>query len=156
MHSLWLLPAVALAVPVYYVWHIRRSGKHEPRGGAPSGSQPSAPVEAMPESTGPQTRMMRWISISEFMTVLASCSDLIVIDLRADAQLVPFPVPTAFVLPVAPKELINVLEWLPADRTAVFCGASNVSIFLITTGPCMEGSAPFYVLEGDLSSAEVV
>ncbi len=156
MYSLWLLPAVVLAVPVYYVWHIKRPEKHELRDSAPSDSQLSAPVEAVLEPIGAQTRTMRWISIGEFMMVLASCSDLIVIDLRADAQLIPFPVSAAFVLPVAPNELINTLERLPADRTAVFCGASNLSIFLISTSPCMEGSAPLYVLEGDLSRAEVV
>jgi hypothetical protein len=99
--------------------------------------------------------MMKWISIGEFMTVLTTCSDLIVIDLRADAPFVPFPVPTAFVLPVTQNELDKVLDWLPADRTVAFCGASNLSIFLIETSPCMEGSAPLYVLEGDLHLAEV-
>jgi hypothetical protein len=47
------------------------------------------------------------------------------------------------------------LEWLPADRTVAFCGASNLCIFMIETSQCMEGSAPLYVLEGDLDLAEV-
>jgi hypothetical protein len=99
--------------------------------------------------------MTKWISINEFMTVLTTCSDLIVIDLRADARLVPFPVPTAIVLPIAPDELFNVLECLPTDRTVVLCGASNISVFMIETIPCKEGSAPLYVLEGGLHFAEV-
>ena len=98
---------------------------------------------------------MKWISIDEFMMILTECNDLIVVDLRADAQLVPFPVPTAFVLPVSPNELDTALEMLPADRSAAFCGASNLSIFMIITSPWMEGSAPLYVLEGDLRLAEV-
>jgi hypothetical protein len=47
------------------------------------------------------------------------------------------------------------LERLPADRSVVFCGASNFSILTILTNSCMRGSTPFYVLEGDLGLAEV-
>lgn len=86
--------------------------------------------------------------------VLTECHDLIVVDLRADARSIPFPVPTAIVLPVSPNELNTVLELLPADRSIAFCGASNLSIFLIITSPCMEGSVPLYVLDGDLRLAE--
>jgi hypothetical protein len=89
------------------------------------------------------------------MTVLAQFSDLIVIDLRADSQQIPFSVPNAFVLAVTPIELVSVLERLPADRSVVFCGASNFSILTILTSSCMRGSAPFYFLEGDLGLAEV-
>jgi hypothetical protein len=98
---------------------------------------------------------MRWISIDKFMAVLTHCSDLIVIDLRVEAQSVPFSVPNAFVLAVTPIELVSVLERLPADRSVVFCGASNFSILTILTSSCMRGSAPLYVLEGDLGLAEV-
>lgn len=155
MNSLWFLPAVLLAVPLLAVWRIRRSRRRELDKRIESIIQPSAPAQVIPEPVGVQTRMMKWISIGEFMTVLTTCSDLIVIDLRADASFVPFPVPTAFVLPVTQNELDKVLDWLPADRTVAFCGASNLSIFLIETSPCMEGSAPLYVLEGDLHLAEV-
>jgi hypothetical protein len=98
---------------------------------------------------------MKWISIEEFIAVLTRCSDLIVIDLRAEAQWVPFPAATAFVIPVVLNELDEVLECLPADRSVVFCGASNFSILIILTSLCMRGSAPFYFLEGDLGLAEV-
>jgi hypothetical protein len=98
---------------------------------------------------------MQWISINEFMTILTRCSDLIVVDLREDASWVPFPVPGAFVLPAQQNELDKVLDSLPADKTVVFCGASSLCIFMIETSPCMEGSAPLYLLEGDLSLAEV-
>jgi hypothetical protein len=98
---------------------------------------------------------MRWISIDEFVAVLARCDDLIVIDLRTEARWVPFPAPTAFVIPVVPNELDEVLECLPADRSVVFCCASNFSILAILTSSCMRGSAPLYFLEGDLGLAEV-
>jgi hypothetical protein len=155
MYSLWLLPAFLLAVPLFAVWRIRRSRRREFCNRLQSVIQPSVPYEVVPESAGIQTRPVKWISINEFMKVLKKCSDLIVVDLRPDAHQVPFPVPTAFVLPVSPNELDTVLELLPADKSVAFCGASNLCIFLIETSPCMEGSAPLYLLEGDLNFAEV-
>jgi hypothetical protein len=98
---------------------------------------------------------MKYISINEFMTILTERSDLIVVDLRTDTSSAPFPIPTVFVLPVPPNELGTVLEMLPADRSVVFYGASNLNIFMIITSPCMEGSAPLYILEGDFRLAEV-
>ena len=98
---------------------------------------------------------MKWISIYKFMAVLTQCSDLIVIDLRAKAQSVPISVPNVFALAVTPIEPVSVLERLPADRSAVFCGASNFSIPAILTSSCMRGLDPLYVLEGDLGLAEV-
>ena len=155
MHSLWFLPAMVLAVPVYCVLQIRRTGTHERRDPIPSNSQPSTQPAKVPESTGGQARLMKWISIGEFMEILAKRSDLIVIDLRADAKRAPFPVPDVSVLPIAPDDLTEVLEGLPADTSVAFCGASNLCIFLIATSRCLEGSAPFYVLEGDLGLEEV-
>ena len=155
MYSLWSLPAMALAVPMYALWRVKQSGKRKLHDNIPSVLEPPVDLTTAPESAGEQTRLMRWISVREFMTVLAGCGDLIVIDIRADAQWVPFPIPATFVLPVTPHELIEVLEWLPADRTVAFYGASNLSIFMIETSPLMKGSAPLYVLEGDLSLAEV-
>jgi hypothetical protein len=98
---------------------------------------------------------VKWITFNEFMMILTECSDLIVVDLRPEASRVPFPVSTGSVLPVSPNELDTVLEMLPADRSVAFYGATNLCIFLIETSPCMEGSAPLYLLEGDLRLAEV-
>jgi hypothetical protein len=98
---------------------------------------------------------MRWISVSEFTRILTERSDLVVYDLRADAPWDLFPIPTAFALTVNPNELDTLLAWLPADRSVVFYGASNLNIFMIVTSHCMEGSAPLYVLEGVPSLAEV-
>jgi hypothetical protein len=140
---------------MYAVWRVRHPGKREPVENTPSVPEPSVDVTAAPESAGEQTRLMRWISVREFKTILAGCSDLIVIDIREDAQWLPFPIPVTFVLPVTPHELIKVLDWLPADRTVALYGASNLSIFMIHVSPFMKGSAPLYVLEGDLSLAEV-
>jgi hypothetical protein len=146
---------MALAVPVYAVWQARRSRTRELPYNIPTVLPPPVKAATVPESAGGQTRVIQWISTGKFLSVLAQRSDLVVFDLRANAQWDPFPVPTAFALPVKPNELDTLLEWLPADRSVVFYGASNLSIFMIETSHCMDGSAPLYVLEGDLSLAEV-
>jgi hypothetical protein len=155
MYSLWSLPAMALAVPMYAVWRIKQSCTRGPHDKIPSVLEPPVDFTIVPESAGEQTRLIRWISVREFMTVLAGCGDLIVIGIREDTQWVPFPIPATFVLPVTPNELIEVLERLPAKRTVAFYGASNLSIFMIHTNPLTKDSTPLYVLEGDLSLAEV-
>jgi hypothetical protein len=155
MYSLWSLPAIALAVPTYAAWRIKQSGRRKLPDNIPSVPQPSFDVTAAPDSSAGQTRLMRWISVREFMRVLEECSDLVVIDLRANSERVPFPIPTALALLVTPNELDAVLEWLPTDRSAAFYGASDLSIFAIKTSLRLEGSAPLYVLKGDLSLAEV-
>jgi hypothetical protein len=88
------------------------------------------------------------------MTILANTQDLIVIDLRPEARSRPFPISEVTVLPVALNELSETLECLPSDSSVVFYGATNVSIFLISTSSCMSGSAPLYLLEGDLGCRE--
>jgi len=154
MYFLWFLPAVLLAVPLYAVWRIRRSQTRELCDRIQSDVQPTIPDEVSPKSVGVQNRQMKWVSNDEFMTVLAECGDLIVVDLRVDAQSVPFPVSTALVLPVSLSELDTVLELLPADRSIAICGASDLSIYKLMTSRCMDGSAPLYVLDGDLRHAE--
>jgi len=122
--------------------------------GAPPASEPSTFLARVPDSARLQTRTIKWISIGEFISLFEERSDLVVFDLRATAQWAPFPIPNAFVLSVNPKELATLLEWLPPDRSVVFYGASSLSIFMIETSGCMAGSAPLYVLEGNLNLAE--
>ena len=155
MYFLWFLPAVLLAVLLFAVRRIRRSRRRELGNRLQSVSQPSVPDEVVPEYAGLQTRQVKWITFNEFMAILKECNDLIVVDLRPDAPQAPFPVPAGSVLPATMDDLDSVLGWLPADKSVAFCGASNLCIFLIETSSCMKGSAPLYVLEGDLNFAEV-
>ena len=155
MVYLFLLPAAMLAVSLIFIWWMRRSEARVLDIQIQTVHQPSIPDEEEVESDSEQARPMKYISINELPGILQKCSDLIVVDLRADAPSVPFPISSAVVLPVAPHELENVLEVLPAERSVAFCGASNLNIFMIMTSRCMEGSAPLYVLEGDVSLAEV-
>jgi hypothetical protein len=155
MNSLWSLPAMALAVPMYAAWRMKQRGRRKPLEITPSVPEPSIDVTTAPEPAGRQTRVMQWISIGEFLSILTKGSNLVVLDLRANAQHVPISVPTAFVLPVSPNEIDRVLEWLPGHWSVAFYGASNLSIFMIETSRFMDGSAPLYVLEGDLGLKEV-
>lgn len=155
MDSLWSLPAMALAVPIYAVLRTKRSRTRKLPDNIPTALFTPVKPATVPGSAERKTRVIQLISIEMFLSVLAKRSDLVVFDLRANAQWDPFPVPTAFALPVNPNELDTLLEWLPADRSVVFYGASNLSIFMIETSHCMDGSAPLYVLEGDLSLAKV-
>jgi hypothetical protein len=98
---------------------------------------------------------MQWISIGEFLSILTKGGDVIVLDLRANAQCALPSVPSAFVIPVSPKEMDKVLEWIPGHWSVAFYGASNLSIFMIETSRVMDGSAPLYVLEGNLEQEEV-
>jgi hypothetical protein len=150
MNSLWSLPAIALAVPMYAVWRMRQPERRKPLENILSVPQPSVDDTTVPESAGRQTRVMQWISIGEFLSILTKGGNLVVLDLRANAQYAPLSVPTAFVLPVSLNEMDRVLEWLPGHWSVVFYGASNLSIFMIETSRFMDGSAPLYVLEGDL------
>ncbi len=155
MDSLWSLPAMALAAPIYAVLRTRRSRTRKLPDIIPTALFTPVEPAIVPKPSGRQTRAMHWISVDMFLSLLAKRSDLVVFDLRANAQWDPFPIETAFALPVNPNDLNTLLEWLPADRSVVFYGASNVSIFMIETSHCMDGSAPLYVLEGDLSLAKV-
>jgi hypothetical protein len=155
MYFFWFLPAVLLAVPLFAVWRIRRSQRREFSNRLQSVIQQPVPDEVVPESVAVETRQMNWISINEFMTTLTQRSDIIVVDLRADAERIQYPVPAPSVLPITMDDLDSVLGWLPADRCVASCGARNLWIFLIETSPCMKGSAPLYILKGDLRLAEV-
>ncbi len=154
LYSLFLLVLV-LAVSLFAEWWTRQSRSRKFCNRLRSVTKPSVPLGIVPASAEGQARRMQWISVDEFLAMLTDCSDLTVIDLRADAQWAPFPAPTAFIIPVVPNELDEVLECLPADRSVVFCGASNFIILTILTSSCMHGSAPLYFLEGHHGLAEV-
>jgi hypothetical protein len=154
MYFLWFLSAILLAAPLFAVRWIRRSQERARLNRLHTVIQPPVHEESVSEPAGEPARQMKYISVNEFANILTERSDLIVVDLRTNASLLPFPIPTAVVLSVTPCELDTILEELPADRSVAFCGASNLNIFMIITSPCMEGSAPLYVLEGDLGFAE--
>lgn len=155
MYSLWLLPATLVAVPLFFVWRIRRSQRREFGTRLQSAIQPPVPLKIVRASVAVQTRRMKCISPREFLTLFRTQRNLIVVDLRVDAQRAPFPVPAAFVLTVPHDELEKALKWFPTDRSIVFYGTTYLNISFIETTLSMESSAPTYVLQGDLSRLEV-
>jgi hypothetical protein len=155
MDILWKLLALALASVFYVAWQILRFVKRAFRTRKALVPLLGSRRRGVSGSAWPRTRPIRQISMGAFAAVLAETPDLIVIDLRADSQRTPFPIPTAQVLPVNPNELVEVLEWLPANKSAAFCGVSNLAVLTIETSFCMGGSAPLYLLPSDSSRAEV-
>ena len=154
MYSRWFLLAILQAVTLYAVWRMGRSGSRKLRGSVPFAPPLPAHISSAAESTTKWTRSMKWISIGKFVAVLTKYRDLIEADLKPDAQWVSIPVPIAFGLLVSLNERENELKWPPADRTAGVYGASNFCISKIEASPCIEGSAPVYVLEDEFSLAE--
>lgn len=143
MNVLWLLLALSLAVVVYAAWEILRFFGRTAR------------AHRMPSVAAAHQRTIRWISTEELAAVLAHSDEIVVVDLQSDLRPGrPLPVPVAHVLPVRPGELTEILEWLPANRSAVFCGVSGLSTLLIQTSSCMNGNAPLYFLSEDRSPAE--
>ena len=100
---------------------------------------------------------MEWLTFEEFRRLLEQDpDDLVVLDLRLDARRVSFPIADAFVLPISANELMEILVWLPPNRSVVFYGADALCITSIEMSPSMEGSAPLYFLDestGRLESA---
>jgi hypothetical protein len=160
MHSpvsllLWFTPAIAVATLTYPLLPIRRFRKRLFMNPARSVSRSSASLRIVPKPARRQRRSIEWISFKEFRSLLDQASDdLVVLDLRYDVRQVPFPIAEAFVLPVSPIELLEILAWLPPNRSVVLYGADAISIAGIERSPCMEGSAPIYFLAGNINRLE--
>jgi hypothetical protein len=155
MYFLWALLGLVLAVVLYTAWQIIRFLRHAPRNKVALVRQSSSPHRSSPRATRKQARNLKWVSMDEFSSVLDGADELIVIDLRPDSRRAPFPLPAAHVLCIGLGELAELLEWLPGDKSAAFYGASDLSVSMIQTSPCMCGSAPLYVLNIDCARAEV-
>jgi hypothetical protein len=155
MDFLWALLLSVVAIVLCTAWQILRFVRHASRNKIAFVRPLSGSHLGPTRANRKQTRKLKWVSMDEFTRVLAGADDLIVIDLRPDSQRSPFPLPAAQVLCVGPSELSEMLEWLPGDRSAVIYGASDLSVSMIQASPCMCGSAPLYVLNGDRATAEV-
>ena len=153
--SLCLLLATTLASLIFPAWRISRSAGRLFLSDILSIGGLSPGLQIVRKTSERQRRQAKWITLREFEALLKRAPrDFIVIDLRPDAPRSPFPAADVFVLAVAPNELTGVLEWLPADRSAAFCGISDLGVARVQTSSAMEGSAPFYFLADDFDSLE--
>lgn len=99
-----------------------------------------------------QRRPLRKISFEEFRELLQQKSgNLVVLDLRSEAQANPFPFPEACVLPVRPEELGEILGWMPHSQCTVFYGIRNPWLSALERSSSRAGSAPFYLLDDGTS-----
>lgn len=137
------LLALVLGFLLFRAWQLMGAGR---RSRVRSGS--SVTPLAAPR------RPLQWISMGELKKVLATANDLVVVDLRPGRAHPPLPVPEAQVLRVHTSELETMLQQLPENRSAAFCGASGVCVFMIETSSCMSGSAPLYILRPERTHGE--
>lgn len=99
-------------------------------------------------------RPIQRISLEQLENMLRQQrDDLLVVDLRPAARRAPLPLPNA--LAVEPSELKEILDWLPADRSIVFCGIGSRWMRAIRRSPCRLGVVPFYLLEDRFGRLEV-
>lgn len=156
MDFLWALIALALGFLLYPAWQLVRSvGRGSPRIFAPPPVSPAAKGGKIHAFSGGQIRNLEWVSMGQFTNLLAESNDLVVIDLRPESQHLRLRLPAAQVLTISPDELPEVLEWLPRNRSAAFCGASGTALSVIRASSRMRGSAPLYVLKDGSAWAEV-
>lgn len=94
-------------------------------------------------------REMKWITANELRALKEKSNDLIVIDCRPDRfrRLAEFAGSSA--LSIRPEQLVEVLNWLPANRSAVLCGASDLCRSPVMKMDHRRGLAPVYVLKDD-------
>jgi hypothetical protein len=155
MYSLLFLPAMVLVVLKSSVWWTRRSARLASSDASLTFPKSATNTATLPKPQERPGRFVKRISIGQFTNLLEVSRDLIIIDLREGAGIAPVPVPAAFALHVSPNQLVDVLEWIPANRSVAFCGASNLNIFMNEASSCRTGAAPLYLLERDLYCAEV-
>lgn len=99
-------------------------------------------------------RALQRISAGQLKEVLGRGDDLVLLDLRPAHQNTPLPVQAPHVVRVRTSQLEDVLQHLPENRSAVFYGASDLSLFMITTSLYLRGSAPLYVLSPEFLDKE--
>jgi hypothetical protein len=105
---LWFTPAIAFAV---------LTGKRLSLDSVRSISRPSAHLRIVRKPVRGKRRLVQWVSFKEFKSLLEQAPELVVFDLRVNACQALFPIAEAFVLPVAPNELMEILVWLPSNRS---------------------------------------
>ncbi|HEX4037653.1 MAG TPA: hypothetical protein VHX37_06310 [Acidobacteriaceae bacterium] len=137
------LLAIVLAFLLYAAWQLLRLPRNRP---APRALDAAT---ALSRSPGEERRRQHWITSGQLREVLAKENDLLLVDLRPDSNDAPPVLPAHPVLRVRTHQLEDVLRSLPADRSAVFYGASGLCVFMIQTSSCMRGTAPLYLLRAE-------
>lgn len=154
MDILLVLLTLVVGFLLYSAWQLMRHAR---------------PVSPIREIRGPGTiidgrtgrklpqrcRPVRWVSMLELRAILATNSDLVVIDLRPSGPRTPFPIPAAHVTRADVNELDEILRWLPENRSAAFYGASGLCVSMIEGSASLRGSAPLYLLQSEPRRVEV-
>jgi len=151
----YLLAVLVLAVGflLYCAWELICARRGISRSARRLGGYVAPCGDGLAKPFGPRRALER-ITAGQFPELLARTENLVLIDLRPAHQNAPLPVRVPHAVRVPTSQLEDVLRNLPEDRSAVFYGASDLSLFMITTSLYMRGSAPLYVLRPEPAHEE--
>jgi hypothetical protein len=153
MDILLALLIFAIGFLLFSAWQLLRSKHGMVASSRTAAGDIGASADRYVNGSEPRRGLKR-ISPDQFLEVLTGSNDLLLIDLRPADQDAPLPVPAPHIVRVHPHELQKILRQLPEDRSAVFYGASDLTVFLIMTGLHLRGSAPLYLLRPEPSQKE--
>lgn len=154
--SVWIFSALLLAALLFSLLRRMRGGKRSSRKQTPTTLPTQALSSSATENPLAQGGPLPRIAWDAFLQLCANSGDLIVIDLREEAQSAPLPVvDSVYVLPIRLHELVEILELVPVDKAVVFYGVSDLGMLLIETSSFMQRQAPTFVLDLDAIYLEV-
>jgi len=142
MPSFWITLAAGSAIFAVCLWWVRR-----PQAGSERFHTPIV-WEATPQSLGGSSqnnnrhRGLKSISFAELRLLRECDHGCILVDIRSNSLAEPADLAGIFVVPISPRELPDVLGWLPVDRVVAFHGVSHSSFALIEASECMNSVEP--------------
>jgi hypothetical protein len=156
MYFIWFLLGIVLTSLLYSAFQIVKgdSSKHL-NYVAPL---PSKSTRASASATCFVThteREMKWITMKELQALKEKYGDLVILDCRSDTERLAL-IADSQTVPIKPRQILEVITWLPPHRSAVFCGASDLCAPTMTKTQRKSGVAPVYVLRDDPFHSEVV
>ncbi len=149
MYFIWILLGFVLISLLYAAFRVLKDEKQRlPKCvfPLPSTSLPSASAAFFLLNIG---REVKWITTEELQRLKGRSDDLVVIDCRSgDRRRIP-AIAGSQAVSIKPAQLSEILNWLPANQSAVLCGVSDLCPSATTNRPHRRGLAPLYVLKDD-------
>ncbi len=156
MYFIWILLVLPLILLLYAAFQVLKDEKQklpECVVPLPSTSSPSADAAFFLLNIG---REMKWVTTEELQRLKERSGDIVVIDCRSGDRGRRLPaIAGLHAVSIRPAQLVEVLTWLPANRSAVLCGASDLCPSTIVKRPHKTGLAPVYVLKDDPFRSEM-
>lgn len=126
MNFIWTVLGSILILVLYAAFRVLKDLKQKlPKCVVPlpSTSSPSASAAFFVLNIG---REMKSTTADELQALKERSDDMVIIDCRADRRPRHPAIANAHALPIKPAQVAEVLNWLPANRSAGLCGASDL------------------------------